>query len=72
MNRIFEIQSPAGNHKVRLEVGNYTPRRNEFERGLKYELHYADGEYGKTGTGYRFSTIKDAKEFAKREWIRFV
>lgn len=56
-------------HNIAFEIGNYTPRNNEFERGLKYELFLADAPNGKQGTGFLFSTKKRAKEFAEREWI---
>lgn len=43
---------------VNAYISNYTPRRNEYEKGLKYRLIVDD-----TPTGYLFSTIKEAKEF---------
>ena len=49
-------------------VGNYTPRKNEFERGCKYKLFIGPD---RIPTDYIFETIKQAKEFAEREWVRF-
>ena len=69
MNRDFEV------HGIKFHIGNYTPRRNEFERGAKYKLYvYRDLKHeGETAipTNFICSTIKEAKEFATREWIRF-
>ena len=52
MKRIYKINN------VIFEIGNRTPRRNEFERGQKYRI-YADG----IPTGYTFATVKEAKSF---------
>ena len=60
MKRTIEIKGHI------FEVGNYTPRNNKFERGLKYKL-YCDGY----PTSYCFSTIKEALQFALDNWIRW-
>ena len=63
MKRDFEVKGIA------FSVRNYTPRKNEFEKGLKYELFvkrgwpgYPDGRF--LGTGARFETIAAAKKYA--------
>lgn len=54
MKRNFEIKG------IQFSVGNYTPRHNYFERGLKYRLFV-----GGIPTEYVFETIKRAKRFAE-------
>lgn len=51
---------------IQFMLAHYTPRNNEYEKGLKYELFicYEDGI--KHSTGYKFETIKLAKEWAKK------
>lgn len=56
---------------VTFSVGGYTPRDNEFEKGLKYELFvkrewpgHPDGKF--IGTGARFGTFRAAKEYAEK------
>lgn len=43
---------------IRFYIGNYTPRNNEFEKGLKYKLFVDD-----IPTNYNFNSIKEAKKF---------
>lgn len=62
MKREFEYKG------IIFYIGNYTPRRNEFERGCKYKLFYGPDHIP---TDWIFGTIKEAKEFIQREWIRF-
>lgn len=59
-------------------VADYRPRRNEFERGLKYQLlkkvydsPRADW-YSYHSTGYKGCTIKECRQYAKAhilDWI---
>ena len=44
---------------VNFEIGRYTPRKNEFERGLKYQLFVGD-----IPTGAKFETKHGAKNYA--------
>lgn len=46
---------------------HYTPRNNEFEKGLRYKL-YVDGE----PTGWLFSTLKEAKQFVALNWSNWL
>lgn len=69
---------------VDFHIGNYRPRKNEFEKGLKYQLFVKvyDGMCvvdGKVVDDFRFqgtsiygSTIKEIKETAKREIYRWL
>ena len=52
---------------VEFEIGEYTPRRNEFERGVKYQL-FVNGY----ASGFCFSTKHEAKAFAEREICRWL
>ena len=61
---------------INFEIGNYKPRNNEYEKGLKYILFrtYTDRFEGlvRIDTGYRFSTKHEAKSFANKnlyEWM---
>lgn len=62
---------------IKFFIGNYTPRKNEYEKGLKYKLYVKryspitrpDGEYIPTDSC--FETIRQAKEWIKREWMRY-
>ena len=56
---------------IEFVVGNYRPRQNEFERGLKYMLLVKENccYYD---TGMRGCTIKECKEYAKREIARWL
>ena len=52
---------------IEFTLGGYTPRKNEFEKGLKYRLYVNDQL-----TGYCFSSKKRAVEFIKRNyWLWF-
>lgn len=44
---------------VNFEIGGYTPRRNEYEHGLKYQLFVGD-----IPTGAKFETKHAAKNYA--------
>ena len=48
---------------IDFHIGNYTPRRNEYEKGLKYKL-YAGG----IPTDHVFSTLREAKEFINNNY----
>lgn len=61
MKRDFEVKG------IRFHLGNYTPRRNEFERGLKYQL-YVDG----IPTGYKFNTLKEGKAYATKNYFSWL
>lgn len=52
---------------IKFYIANYTPRRNEYERGQKYKL-YADG----IPTAYTFDTIKAAKAFINANYYIFM
>ena len=58
MQREFDIKG------VHFEIANYRPRKNEFERGLKYQL-FVNGY----STGYYFETINKAKEYARKNYF---
>ena len=58
MNRKFTV------HNIDFEIGNYTPRKNDFEKGLKYHLF----RFG-IPTGYKFSTIKECTQFVTENWV---
>ena len=51
-------------------LGNYTPRNNEFERGLKYHLYVtyydANGDRYDRPTGYYFSSIAESIGYIAR------
>lgn len=44
---------------IKFYIGGYTPRENEFERGLKYQLFVGD-----IPTGAKFETKHAAKNYA--------
>ena len=54
---------------ISFYIGNYAPRKNEFEKGLKYQVFVDYSGY--YGTGAKFATIKSAKEWIKRNIYRF-
>ena len=59
---------------IEFLIGNYTPRNNEYEKDLKYSLYVKVDDSGCVfwmPTDYKFSTIKECKEWAEREWVRF-
>lgn len=58
MKRDFNIKG------ITFHIGNYTPRKNEYERGLKYRLFVGDRP-----TNYVFTTIKQAKEFINKNYF---
>jgi hypothetical protein len=60
MNKIFYVNG------VRFEAGGYTPRNNEFEKGLKYRLFVDDWP-----TELLFSTLKELKEYAQKYWALY-
>ena len=49
---------------LRFYLGNYTPRNNEYEKGLKYRL-FVDS----VPTGYTFETLKQGREFIKKNYF---
>ena len=53
---------------IQFYIGNYTPRNNEYEKGLKYKIFVGPGNIP---TNHCFSTIKEAKEYLKNNWIYF-
>lgn len=61
---------------IAFTVADYRPRKNEFEKGLKYQLlikvydGIRDCDYHFRPTGHYFSRIRDAKQFARENyWI---
>lgn len=55
-------------HDIEFYIRNYTARHNEFENELKYQLFIKEYESNNSfyrSTGYKFSRIKDAKNFVK-------
>lgn len=58
MQRNFDIKG------VLFEICNHTPRNNEYEKGLKYKL-FVDG----FPTSYCFDTIRNAKDFATKNYF---
>ena len=63
MNRDFIV------HGVHFMIGNQTPRKNEFERGLKYRLFVRDVDYGYMPTQYTFSTIHEGIKFINKNYF---
>ena len=49
---------------IEFEIGRYTPRNNEFEKGLKYKLFV-----GGYPTSYCFSTKHELKNFVKENYF---
>ena len=50
---------------IEVYIGNFTPRHNEYERGLKYRV-YIDS----MPTSYVFSTIHEAKSWVQKNiWL---
>ena len=68
MNREFEVKG------VEFLIGNYTPRHNEFEKGLKYQLFVKrnlprKGDYW-LPTEIRSETLKELKAYATENyWV---
>ena len=67
------------NKNLAFKLVRYYPRQNEYEKGLKYRLCVAYGEYNKNdpltdyfGTGYCFSTIKEVKAWIKENYFIFL
>ena len=52
---------------IKFYIANYTPRRNEYERGQKYKLFVDE-----IPTAYTFTTIKAAKSFIKSNYYIFM
>ncbi len=50
-----------------FHLGNYTPRKNEFERGLKYRL-FVDN----IPTGYTFGTLREGWQFVNDNYWRWL
>ena len=53
---------------IMFYIGNYTPRNNEYEKGLKYKLFVGPD---RIPTDACFATLKDARAYIRREWIRY-
>lgn len=72
MKREFTING------IEFYIANYNPRRNEYERGLKYDLmmkdyfNYNAGEYTYRSTGAKFETMRGCKDYARREIARWM
>lgn len=66
MKRDFSI------HGIDFTIANYRPRKNEFEKGLKYQLliKIYDGprecDFYYRGTRYYGSTIAELKQIAEK------
>lgn len=50
-----------------FHLGNYTPRKNEFEKRLKYRL-FVDG----IPTGYTFERLRDGWQFVNDNYWRWL
>ena len=61
MKRIIEKKG------IVFEIGNYTPRNNEYERGLRYRL-YVDG----IPTDNVFSGVKQARAYIEKNWFIYL
>lgn len=54
---------------IDFTIADYRPRNNGFEHGLKYQLlikvhdGFRDCDFSYRSTGYKFSTLKAAKQF---------
>lgn len=64
---------------VDFVVADYHPRKNEFEKGLKYQLlikiydnPYDDTDYRYMSTGFKANTIKEAKNIAFNEYASWL
>jgi len=69
MKRDFIITANDGT-EIFFRIGNRTPRRNEYERGLKYHLYVMDKkDFIFYPTGRYYSTIKEAKEDARKNYF---
>ena len=69
MKRDFTVTANDGT-EIFFHIGNRTPRRNQWERDLIYSLFVMDksnGVYYPTGRNY--STIKEAKEDARKNYF---
>ena len=72
MNRNISIKG------IDFVIADYRPRRNEFERGLKYQalIKVFDGprdcDYSFRSTGAHFSTIKAAKRWISSNYIMYM
>lgn len=65
-------------HGVDFVVADYRPRRNEYERGLRYQLliRVHDGpreiDFSYRSTGAKFARMREAREYAREhiaEWL---
>ena len=93
MEGLHEVRTPVVRHQLKEDrmarnftikgidftVADYRPRRNEFERGLKYQLlikvYDTPGKpewFSYRNTGMRSETIKGCREFAEREIYRWL
>lgn len=67
---------------ITFTVGDYRRRSNEFEKGLKYMLLIkvydqtfggkSEEHYSYRDTGYRGSTIRECREWARNNIARWV
>lgn len=54
-------------HGIRFTAGRFTPRNNEYEKGLKYFL-IVNGN----NTDYRFSSIPEVRKWIKENYFIFL
>lgn len=52
---------------IDFHIANYTPRKNEYERGLKYKLFVAG-----IPTSYCFCTIREARNFISKNYFMWL
>ena len=61
---------------IYFSLGNYTPRRNEYERGLKYHLYVTaydiNGDRHDSPTGLLFATIAEAVGYIERYYSIYI
>lgn len=61
---LFEDYKGKG---LKFTLGTFTPRNNEYERGLRYFL-VVNG----FNTDYRFASVKEAKQWVQKNYFVFL
>lgn len=57
---------------IRFYLANYTPRKNEYEKGLKYKIFLMTDTDGYIPTSYVFETLKEAKAFLNKNYFMWM
>lgn len=79
MKRDFEVKG------VEFTIANYTPRNNEYEKGLKYQLFikvydgaycikngHETADYTYHATGYKSHSLRDCKKYALENYWTWI